>query len=35
MMHGQKNINIAISLIFESSQYVSGNHFPIFRSVRL
>jgi len=26
---------IIILLIFESAQHVSGNHLPIFRSVRL
>ena len=31
----QLDATITILLIFESSQHVSGNHLPIFRSVRL
>jgi len=31
----QLDATITILLIFESPQHVSGNHLPIFRSMRL
>jgi len=31
----QLDATITILLIFESAQHVSGNHLPIFRSVKL
>jgi len=34
-MNDQLDATIKILLIFESAQHVSGNHLPIFRSVRL
>jgi hypothetical protein len=34
-INDQTDATITISLIFESAQHVSGNHLPIFRSVRL
>jgi len=34
-INDQIDATITILLIFESAQHVSGNHLPIFRSVRL
>jgi len=34
-INDQLDATITILLIFESAQYVSGNHSPIFRSVIL
>jgi hypothetical protein len=34
-IHDQPEATVTILLIFESAQHVSGNRFPIFRSIRL
>jgi len=34
-INDQLDATITILLTFESAQHVSGNHLPIFRSVRL